>query len=90
MALAVLLLRWPAMAFKGQQHQLNMGFLLHEFDVGIAQIRVRCYRAVRPSSHSRPSWQARHARLRRHPRGCEAGGGVVVNSGRAGGCSSGR
>ena len=28
------------MASKGQQHQLNMGFLLHEFDVGIAQIRV--------------------------------------------------
>ena len=32
------------LAFKGrsQQHQLNMGFLLlHEFDVGIAQIRGR-------------------------------------------------
>ena len=44
MVLLELFLGWPAMAFKGQQHQLNMGFLLHEFDVGIAQIRVRCRR----------------------------------------------
>ena len=39
------------MASKGQQHQLNMGFLLHEFDVGIAQIRVGssgCLRSVGP------------------------------------------
>ena len=36
------------MASKGQQHQLNMGFLLHEFDVGIAQISTQGKGSILP------------------------------------------